>query len=255
MDRGTTPFGTGASAKLDGVHFALIKDSPSLATRTFTVAFWLYLTDSRKDAPIRTVLSKGDEEGGLTPAILLLPDGRLQVVVSSDAAGQEAVITRGAVRPRRWVHVAVTSGGSVLRVYLNGLKEGELLLQGQVVASQGPYRLGRDPWRVGTKGFLDDLRLYNYPLELPDIKALVSPALAPATPGSDVTLGCQGCTWAEAAKACSTQGSLCSLRDLYSGGFHLARRQGWLTEGAELHHTSSNRTAVGVGLCCTEDEG
>lgn len=250
--------GRGASASFDGKYYRTVKSTSALQTPAFTIALWMYLQEDSVGS-WRTIFHKGTGPDQLTPTLLLWPnERRLHVRVSTTADWNEGVLeSSGLVPLRRWTHVAVTSTGSVVRLYVNGVKDGEVILEGEPAVNEGDLHIGRDPWRAGTKAYIDDFRWYSKELTEGDLRALTYPRLTGITSGSDVHLGCSSCTFAEAVKVCGERSHLCSLQELLSGGFHVARVVGWLAVTPEVwYHNEENVDPFGqtrkLGLCCRE---
>lgn len=248
--------GRGASAALDGRGYGVVKDSEALGGNCWTLAIWVYLLEDSVGS-WRTLLHRGDAAERFLPAVLLAPEER-RLHVRISAGGEDGVLDGSGILPlRRWTHVAVSCGGGVLRLFVNGQKDGEAILE-DAASPAGDLHVGRDPWRAGTKSYLDDLRWYRRELGEGEIRALAFPGITGV--GADaVKLGCTSCTLPEAVKACEVgHGThLCSLQELFSGGFHGARVMGWLTSAAEVwyHNEQEPDAFTGVrrlGLCCAE---
>jgi hypothetical protein len=73
----------------------------------------------------------------------------------------EYATSNTAVPTDRWVHVAVTKAGGVLRQFLDGLLVGSNTLVGTAVASQVGTVIGRDTLDTTRdfNGYIDDLRI------------------------------------------------------------------------------------------------
>lgn len=250
--------GRGGSAAFDGRAFGMVKSTEDLETPAFSVSLWLYLLEDSVGS-WRTIFHKGSGPDQLTPALLLWPDERrLHVRVSTRADWNEGVLESvGAVPLRRWTHLAVTSTGSVLRLYINGVKDGEVILEGAPVVSAGDLHIGRDPWRAGTRSFMDDFRWYNRELSAGEVKAISFPSLTGVS-ADFVSLGCTSCTFPDAVKSCGNEAHLCSLQELFAGGFHNARVLGWLNGASEVWYHNEKQAdpfsgARRLGLCCSGD--
>lgn len=249
--------GRGASAAFDGRLYRTVAQTDMLNTPAWTVALWLYLREDSVGS-WRTIFSRGSRPEELSPALLLAPDERrLHVHVSPHAEAAGGVLDASGLLPlRRWTHVAVVCTGSVVRLFINGVKDGEVILEETVPDSSGPLHIGRDPWRAGTKAFLDDFRWYTRELPPDELRALVYPSLTGMAATDAISLGCVACGFAEAVQACDAKREhLCSLQELFSGGFHAARAMGWLSASSEVwyHEEDDGRFdgSTRLGICCT----
>lgn len=246
--------GRGASAALDGRNYGVVKSAPTLQGSCWTISMWLYLLEDSVGG-WRTLVHRGGSAEQLSPALLLWPDERRLHLRVSASGGDGVLDSTGLVPLRRWTHIAASCAGGVLRLFVNGLRDGEVILEGAATPS-GDLHVGRDPWRAGTRGYLDDLRWYNREMSESEIRALALPGITGV--GVDaVRLGCSGCTFPDAIKSCETghDTHLCSLQELFSGGFHTARVMGWLSSSAEVwyHNEQEPNAFSGVrklGLCC-----
>lgn len=248
--------GRGGSAAFDGRAYRALQPTPTLEAQAFSVALWLYLREDSAGS-WRTIFKKGEGAEELMPALLLWPDERrLQVRASPSADAVSAVVNSAGLLPlRRWTHIAVScSVGGVLRLYINGAKDGEVIVESPRVVGGGELYLGRDPWHAGIKAYLDDFRWYSRALSADEIRALTYPSLT----GMDadfVHLGCLACPFTEAVRSCGGRTHLCSLQELFSGGFHTARAMGWLAASPEVwfHGEEGDGSSSDVrklGLCC-----
>lgn len=245
----------GGSAAFDGLsHRVADAEAGALSSSTFTIALWIYLLeDSLGDW--RTVFNRAAGPDELWPALLLWPDSRRLRFGAGPRGGLDST---GVVPLRRWTHVAVASTGSTVHLYINGVKDSEAILEVPTPGEDGHLYLGHDPWRAGTKAYMDDFRWYSRALSKSEIKALTLPMLT-GFPADNVHLGCPACTFAEAAKSCGlTRGAhVCSMQELMTGGLHTARANGWLHSQSnvwyireEVHDDLFNGDQR-LGLCCT----
>jgi len=258
--------GKGASAFFDGRSMATLPSNDNLESGSFTVTLWIYLLEDSVGS-WRTIFSKGSGADELNPAILLYPDERrLHCRMSPHAAQNEnshgVLDSTGFLPLRRWTHLALTSTGGVMRLYLNGQLDGEAIVSPSesvpgVAGNKAKLHIGRDPWRAGTKSYLDDFRWYTRVLLPSEIRALTFPSLTGI--GTDfVKLGCSKCTFPEAVKTCKGDAHMCSLQELFAGGFHTARVMGWLPPVPEVWYYNEKGVDLfagqkKLGLCCVGD--
>lgn len=251
--------GRGGSANFDGTAYRKVRSTKAFESNGFSVALWLYLLEDSVGA-WRTIFHKGETAGQMLPALLFLPDERrLHARVSRSSELGEGILESSGLLPlRRWTHITMTYTGNVLRLYVNGLKDGEAIIEESSWSGEGDLHIGRDPWRRGTKCYLDDLRWYNRPLAPSEVRALTSPSITGI--GTDfVHLGCSTCTFTEAVRRCQGHAHLCSLQELFAGGFHTARVMGWLTSSMPEVWYYNQKDGDGdvfagdrkLGLCCT----
>jgi hypothetical protein len=256
--------GRGASASFDGRVYHRLPGNEALDTEFFTIALWLYLLEDSHGS-WRTIFSKGSDADLVAPALLLHPhDRRLHARAAVAGGPGGSVESSGFLPLRRWTHIVVTCSGGVLRLFVNGLKDAEAVLVdvGGKVGASAPgsdLYLGRDPWRAGINGYLDDFRWYDSALSAGEIKALTYPSLAGI--GTDsITLGCAECRYPDAVRSCEASGvadqegaHLCNTQELLSGGLQTARAMGWLSASPEVWYAGENDfEAKKLGLCCVD---
>jgi hypothetical protein len=253
--------GLGGSAAFDGRAYRVAGDAAEALTSpaSFTVAFWIYLLEDSVGS-WRTVFNKAAGPDHLLPALLLLPnERRLHVHAAVPGGVKRGLDATGVLPLRRWTHVAVVSTGSVVRLYVNGLQDCEAIMEVPLEHSTGQLFIGRDPWRAGTKCYLDDFRWYSRALPQKEIKALTVPLLTGLAP-DNLRLGCPACTFAEAARSCAlTRGfHVCSEQELTLGGFHAARAAGWLSGAGDVWYVSDKAHddyftgTRKLALCCAD---
>ena len=84
-----------------------------------------------------------------------------------------------------WSHVAVTSDGTTLRLYVNGLLKDSAPVGGQLETTNGPLRIGGNAiWDTEFfQGALDEVRIYDRALSAEDIRHDQETAIGSGTPG------------------------------------------------------------------------
>lgn len=260
--------GKGGSLAFDGHDYRFVPHSPLLEKPSFTISLWIYLREDSVGA-WRTIFKKGSDSEELLPALLLWPDQRrLQVRMSPapQSGGAAVALNSVGVLPlRRWTHVAVSCmEGSMLRLYVNGARDGEVIVDDnsrpQSVAN-GELFIGRDPWRAGVKAYIDDFRWYTRAVTLDEIRALLYPRMTGMAASNFMQLGCASCHFNAAVSSCGKEGRhgthLCSLQELLSGGFHLARAMGWLAANPEVWYSGEaadpfSASKEKLALCCAD---
>merc|ERR1719502_1645353 len=232
--------GHGHAARFVGTDYTEVhhRAGYSEAGSTFSVEMWMYLRqDSTGDW--RTVMHKGGRDDERTPTLFLEPLTRgLEFFVSTTDASQpmgERLWSNSFVPLHRWTHLAAVAEGHSLRLYINGLLDSENVTVGSIVHNNGPFFLGGDPWRPagGFSGFIDEFKFYGRALTTDEIGASAAPALGGVEP-SFVELGCMGCAIDTAGATCRMGYHLCNSRDLYSGGYQVARAMGWATSNSNV---------------------
>jgi uncharacterized repeat protein (TIGR01451 family) len=77
-----------------------------------------------------------------------------------------------------WMHVAATYDGSAMRLYINGVEEGNLTVPGgtTIALNNVPLSIGAQstPSRY-FRGWMDDARVYHHALSLSEIQAIINP--------------------------------------------------------------------------------
>lgn len=269
--------GHGMAAKFTGgTDYVEIRNHQKYteAGNTFTVEMWLYLRqDSTGDW--RTVMHKGTTDEERTPILFLEPLTRgIEFFVSTTDASQpkgERLWSNSFIPLHRWTHVACVAEGNSLRLYVNGLLDSENTTVGSIVQNTGPFFLGGDPWRPagGFDGYIDEFKFYSRALTTDEIGASAAPALGGVEP-SFVELGCMGCAVDTAGSTCRMGYHLCNLRDLYAGGYQVARAMGWATSNSHVWTaeeyaagggvnaswagSAPGMVKAGLGLCCADNE-
>ncbi len=67
-----------------------------------------------------------------------------------------------------WCHIACSYDGTTLKCYLNG-EETDSTPMGPITSSQTPVLIGSDGWGCDWIGAIDDVRIYNHALSVPEI--------------------------------------------------------------------------------------
>ena len=161
---------------VNGTQFATVPDNSSLdLTTAITVAAWI-----RPNVPstYMYVLTKNVNTGGtavngydfsLTSAHLVRIRFNNSAVLNSTTNYPHDGAT--------WMHIAATWDGTTIKLFLNGIQEGNTL------SFSGPIQTNSLPLAIGNQnttdprayiGTLDDVRLYNYALSSTEVLALAN---------------------------------------------------------------------------------
>jgi hypothetical protein len=76
-----------------------------------------------------------------------------------------------AVPLNTWTHLALTSDGTEMRMFVNGVQVSSAGITGTITATSGPLRLGGNSvWGEYYRGLIDEVRIYNRPLSAGEIQ-------------------------------------------------------------------------------------
>lgn len=137
----------------------LISQKPMPSLSTFTISGWFQFANSEPGISDR-LFSIGDENPSVYRAA---PDGHLNLMMT----GSKKLVSATPVRDTQWHHLAVTSDGNQLFLYLDGVLDAHA----PVTSATGhePLVLGNLKTSDTFRGALDDFAVINYALEQEDI--------------------------------------------------------------------------------------
>ena len=168
-----TPGRIGGALSFDGANHVRVTGAPALEPTAFAVSAWVNY--SLTDTSGGDVLSMGDNFG-----LRVQPDGAVKTyfyggtIVGYRIAQSTTVNTRDG----QWHHIVGQYNGSVLQVYVDGIKRDEKSFSDPIVYGLGTdLFLGKHGNGGGNhdfKGLIDQVRLYNHALSSSDIAALVA---------------------------------------------------------------------------------
>ncbi|KAK1442105.1 ookinete protein [Babesia gibsoni] len=246
--------GHGSSAIFDEETSCRVLASPSLEFREFTLNLRLYLLDGYS-SDFRAIISRlsYDRQG---PTVLLHPrNNKLSVRVSTTYSSTEGITSNSDIPPRRWTQITVIASKKTLKLYINGMLDSAIALGGEIVVNSGDMFIGKSMNLQGFKGFLDDVKLYNYAINPKLVPSLASPSLTGFDSAFRVQLASTHCTLKEATSKglCAIGCKLCTLDQLYRNAAHVARANGWMHRSNQIWHTGIYNTTQSdkrVALCC-----
>merc|ERR1719460_2979049 len=125
----------------------VLQSNDRLETGSLSVALWVYLLEDSVGS-WRTIFSKGSGPDELNPALLLYPDERRIHARFSPHAGENENLhgvldSTGLLPLRRWTHLALTSTGGVMRLYINGQLDGEAIVSSNYVSNNAALQGSR----------------------------------------------------------------------------------------------------------------
>merc|ERR1712072_683304 len=253
---GPAQFGQGNSAFLDGNTGLKIKNGNAFGSRATTIAFWIFLLEDSKGA-WRSVVSRGSGPNDHTPEIMLWPkERRVHARVSTDASVNEGLDSATKLKLKRWTHIAYVCEGKLLQLFINGVKDSEVILKGTPVSNNGTISIGKDAHHAGTKCFIDTFKWYSRALDDKEVRLLADGSL-PGVGPQFVQLGCKTCDFETALTSCNEGYHICTTRELYASAFKVAGGMGWLEINNQVWSrnstTASPKSDKRLGLCCADN--
>jgi PKD repeat protein len=169
----------GRALSFDGVNdWVTINDAASLDLTTgMTLEAWVYPTATLSGW--RTVIQK--EQSGGSVYYLQANSDTNQPATGVFVNGEQ--ILRGGARlaANTWTHLAATYDGARQRLYVNGVEVANRAQSGAIQASSGRLRIGGNSvWGEYFQGRIDEVRVYNRPLQVSEIKADMNTSVAAA---------------------------------------------------------------------------
>ena len=196
--------GSGYSCQFSGLdnnQIVFIEDSIINLTENFSISFWfnvdsinpynpMYLVSSRQD-------SVGNEQGGID--FTIFPGASLSMVGRSAYPFSNVIICNSSstIIPNQWYLItAVLSNDSIASLYVNAVLEdtdtipnyfsGNRITTSDFWAFGSVYNYGSTIIRE-LSGVIDDVRFYDYPLDILEINALYSDLNLGINDGLDVS--------------------------------------------------------------------
>ncbi len=157
--------------KTDGAHdFFKVPSSASLSsTAAVTVAAWAYFNNT---AGIQTIMGKWYSPDSWR---LGMTDGNYEFSVCFAGGGQwgTPVTVKAPATPLRFAHLAGTFDGITVKLYVNGKLAASAPGLAQQMQASTINLTGGDDADKGFSGFLDEVRIYDYPLTEAEIGAIM----------------------------------------------------------------------------------
>ena len=97
--------------------------------------------------------------------------------------GDKWVSAPDAIPLTTWTHIATTSDGGTLRLYVNGVQVASRAVSGSIEVNSKPLRIGGSTYAGQFfQGIIDEVRIYNKALTQPEIQADMHTSVPPAPP-------------------------------------------------------------------------
>jgi hypothetical protein len=161
--------------KFNGIDEMLTYNDPSLALGKgdFTLAFWLYL-EKGANGSWRNITHKGFADDQRTFAIWMKPEADvLHCRITTLDNGNDGIdATTKTIPLNAWTHVAYVRKANALKIYIDGQKDSEIVINSRVLSNSGPIYIGKDPWYPGAPCGIDDYRIYTRALTDGEIRLL-----------------------------------------------------------------------------------
>jgi hypothetical protein len=178
----------GQSFSFNGAgQVVLVPDAASLdPTISLTLESWINVTTfSQNDAS--AVMGKDNPYGSRQYMIGIANVGGNWVFRAHIGVPGGLALFNGAtaLQTNNWYHVAMTYDGAYLRLYVNGVQDGSLAVNGPVVTSTEALRIGGSvpgPWDFN--GRIDEVSLFSVALSASQIQSIYSAGAAGKCPGS-----------------------------------------------------------------------
>ncbi|XP_954475.1 uncharacterized protein TA19635 [Theileria annulata] len=246
--------GHGSSLSFTAESSYKIRATESLSLSQFTITIRLYLLGDYSPN-FRNLLSR-NYYNPQSPNILFYPyNNKLSVRVFTESGDIEGLSSNSSIPLRRWTQLTVVCTEDAVKIYINGMLDNSIGLRGKPTLSSGDLVMGKALRYDGFRGYVDDLRIYNYGMGSHEVAAFVSDSLTGFDNSFRVQLGCTFCGHKEASSNgfCPSGFKLCTLDQLYISGAHIARVNGWLHSSNQIWYknTKNTQNESRAALCCS----
>jgi hypothetical protein len=201
-------YGSGVSFGPGG--FVDIADDPSLNLQRLTLSAWVNPAgpNTTGDVVGDIIINKATDFGNRVGAFLSWrADGRFifglggaPSTQSANLAGQNVFVDSALLASDpsfpagQFYHVAATYDGATMRLYVNGLAQGDLAYTTTIPYNTDPRSIGSNPPRFRHvartwKGVIDDVRVYSRPLSPAEVLELAT-VFVPGTAGGTANTNC-----------------------------------------------------------------
>ena len=151
-------------------------------TGAVTITAWIKLSKSTTD---QKIASNQDNASGGYKLSIFSDKAEFEVRDSGNLLRNNRFVDGGTIlQPDVWYHIVGTySQGGSIKTYVNGKLDREQETTCILAASDGPLKIGCEPFNGGCQfnGLMDDLRIYNYPVSDAEVAALYAGEELPST--------------------------------------------------------------------------
>lgn len=183
---------SGNTLAFDGGNYVAVPDHPALdLSDRFTIEAWFYPASLSSANDYQAILGKGRSPNGTGYCLLLNPDQSITLGLNFAGINTGATTPVGSIAPGQWCHVAGTYDGSTVFLYLNGVQQATLDDPTINLAnSTEPLYIGRELTQLPRyfKGFIDEVRIWDTPRSLNDIRQTMCRRLTQAEVNSAANL-------------------------------------------------------------------
>lgn len=248
--------GQGSSAFFRRSFLEVTDAQGTLQLKDFSYTFWVYLIDdpTSKGLKLCPLVRKGlggsvpigdlGRQSDASPAVLFDRfSQRLRVEFVTSGAPDldpsltlaEAFESNARLRTGRWYHISVLrwDNARTTHLYVNGVLDSSHITKGFLRPMREPIFVGGDPLTAESCDlpmYIDELKVYDRPLDVDEIQAEAAPALMGIEPAF-VRLACVNCPLELASRSCTEGYHVCSSIEMHMGGYQVAHSLGWLSPG------------------------
>jgi hypothetical protein len=172
--------------QFDGVDdYVEVPNDPSLNLSTgLTIEAWIY--SYRTDGP-RVILSKWNDRGNDWSYLFKGEGDRLSIELSKNFHNDLCALqSRSPIPINTWIHVATTFDGDAVKLYMFGLEENTMRVNGTIDNSASQLLIGAVDGFGGHEyfsGILDEVRIWNYARSNQEINDFMHTELVGSEPG------------------------------------------------------------------------
>ena len=215
----TTSGKYGSALVFNGSALVTINDSASLHLSTgMTLEAWV--KPSTVSNAWRDVIYKGNDAYFLegTSTTNSVPAGGATV-----GSADTVIYGSSALAANTWAHLALTYGGSAIRLYVNGVQVSIHWVSGTIMTSTNPLQIGGDSlWGQHFNGTIDEVRVYNVALTESQIQSDMNTPVGSSGVGNPPTVSSLQCSPNSIASGSSSTCTVSLSQNAPSGGSTVA---------------------------------